>query len=74
MRFLLRWSIKLSLTGLLYMAATSGAAMKLATKLLGPELPPEAQQWVDRNAQMGAFGKDATAGFGGIADVSDKQK
>ena len=35
MRFLLRWSIKLSLAGLLYVAVTSGATATLADTLFG---------------------------------------
>jgi hypothetical protein len=36
--------------------------------VLGYEVPREAQQWVDRNAQITDLGAKASAGFKGIAD------
>lgn len=56
MRFLLRWSIKLSLAGLLYMAVTSGATATLADTLFGFAMPASVQQGSGGNGGAGTFG------------------
>ena len=56
MRFLLRWSIKLSLAGLLYMGVTSGATETLADTLFGFKMPASTQNSADRDMRSGAFG------------------
>ena len=36
---------------------TSGIMIKLPDEILGYKVPAGAQQWVDRNAQIGEYGK-----------------
>jgi hypothetical protein len=68
MRFLVGWMFKLSFLGLIYFGMTSGFRIQLPEEILGYRLPTSAQQWVDRNAQIGEFGKQTQAGFKTIAD------
>ena len=72
MRTLLGWTIKLSCLGLVYYAMTSGMKIQLPEEILGFKVPQEAQQWVDRNAQIGEYGAKTTASFKGIADSFGK--
>lgn len=67
MRFLVGWMFKLSFLGLIYFGMTSGFRIQLPEEILGYRLPVEAQQWVDRNAQIGEYGKQTQAGFKNIA-------
>lgn len=68
MRFLLNWSIKLSLAGVLYIAATTGSSLKLPETILGFKVPESARQWVNRNADIAAIGEQTTANFKAIGD------
>jgi hypothetical protein len=68
MRFLLNWSIKLSLAGVLYIAATTGASVKLPETILGFKVPESARQWVNSNADIAAVGEQTTANFKNIGD------
>lgn len=68
MRFLLNWSIKLSLAGVLYIAATTGSSLKLPETILGFKVPESARQWVNRNADIAAIGEQTTANFKTIGD------
>lgn len=68
MRFLLNWSIKLSLAGVLYIAATTGASVKLPETILGFKVPESARQWVNRNSDIAAIGEQTTANFKSIGD------
>jgi hypothetical protein len=52
MRFLLGWLFKLGFLGVAYLAATGSLQFKLPDSMLGYEVPPEARQWVERNAQL----------------------
>ena len=63
MKTILGWPIKLSVAGLVYVGITSGTQIKLPEEVLGYKVPPSAQQWIDRNAQIGDFGKQTQAGF-----------
>ncbi|MBN9489464.1 MAG: hypothetical protein J0H44_19685 [Alphaproteobacteria bacterium] len=72
MRFLLNWSIKLSLAGVLYIAATTGSSLKLPETILGFKVPESARQWVNRNADIAAIGEQTTANFKTIADSFNK--
>lgn len=72
MRFLLGWTIKLGVLGLIYVGMTSGARIQLPSEILGYKVPSEAQQWIDRNAQIGELGKQTQAGFKTIADSLGK--
>ena len=56
MRFLMGWALKLSIVGVVYLGMTSGFKVKLPEEVLGYKVPATAQQWVDRNAQIGEFG------------------
>jgi hypothetical protein len=52
MRFLLGWLFKLGFLGVVYLAATGSLQLKLPDSILGYEMPREARQWVERNAQI----------------------
>ncbi|UYN94244.1 MAG: hypothetical protein KIT25_19725 [Enhydrobacter sp.] len=67
MRFLLGWAFKLGIIGVIYLGMTSGFSVKLPEEVLGYKVPSEAQQWVDRNAQIGAIGKQTQDGLKSIA-------
>ncbi len=68
MRFLFGWALKISLAGVVYLGLTSGFKVKLPEEVLGYKVPAAAQEWVDRNAQIGAYGKQSQAGFKAIGD------
>ena len=68
MRFLVGWTVKLGVLGLIYLGMTSGFRIQLPEEVLGYRVPATAQQWVDRNAQIGEYGKQTQAGFKSIAD------
>ena len=68
MRFLLGWAVKLSLAGVVYLGLTSGFKIKLPEEVLGYKVPPSAQEWVDRNAQISEYGKQAKTGFEAIGE------
>lgn len=73
MRTLLGWTIKLSCLGLVYLGLTSGLKVKLPEEILGFKVPQGAQQWVDRNAQIGEYGQKTQASFKNIADSLGKK-
>ena len=68
MRMLVGWMVKLSFLGLIYFGMTSGFRIELPEQILGYQVPTTAQQWVDRNAQIGEYGKQTQAGFKAIND------
>lgn len=68
MRFLVGWTVKLGVLGLIYVGMTSGMHIQLPDEILGYKVPASAQQWVDRNAQVGDYGKQTQAGFKTISD------
>ena len=73
MRFLLGWIFKIGCLGLVYLGMTSGLRIKLPEEILGYKVPGAAQQWVDRNAQIGEYGKQTQAGFNSISDSLGKR-
>ncbi len=72
MRLLVGWMVKLSFLGLIYFGMTSGFRIQLPEEILGYRLPPTAQEWVDRNAQIGEYGKQTQAGFKTISESFGK--
>ncbi|TMJ28174.1 MAG: hypothetical protein E6G95_09265 [Alphaproteobacteria bacterium] len=72
MRFAVGWILKLSFAGVVYLGMTSGFRIQLPEEILGYQVPASAQQWVDRNAQIGDFGKQTQAGFKNISDSLGK--
>jgi hypothetical protein len=68
MRFLLGWTLKLSLVGIVYLGVTSGFKVKLPEEVLGYKVPPTAQEWVDRNAKIAEYGQQAQTGLKSISD------
>jgi hypothetical protein len=72
MRFLVGWMVKLSFLGLIYFGMTSGFRIQLPEEILGYRVPETAQQWVDRNAQIGEYGKQTQAGFKTISESFGK--
>ena len=73
MRFLLGWMFKLGCLGLVYVGLTSGLKIKLPEEILGFKVPGVAQQWVDRNAQIGEYGAKTQASFKTISDSIGKK-
>jgi hypothetical protein len=73
MRFLVGWTFKLGFLGLIYLGMTSGFRIQLPEEILGYRVPATAQQWVDRNAQIGEFGKTTEASFRNIGDSIGKK-
>ena len=69
---LIGWVVKLGALGLVYLGMTSGIHITLPDEILGYKMPASAQQWVDRNAQIGDFGKQTQAGFKNISDSLGK--
>jgi hypothetical protein len=69
---LVGWMLKLSVLGVIYLGMTSGLHVKLPEEILGYKVPATAQQWVDRNAQIGELGQQTQAGFKTIADSLGK--
>jgi hypothetical protein len=72
MRLLVGWMVKLSFLGLIYLGMTSGFRIELPEEILGYKVPTTAQQWVDRNAQVGEYGKQTQAGLKAIGDSFGK--
>ena len=72
MRFAVGSILKLSFAGVVYLGMTSGFRIQLPEEILGYQVPASAQQWVDRNAQIGDFGKQTQAGFKNISDSLGK--
>ncbi len=68
MRTVLGWIFKAAFLGVLYLGVTSGLQVKLPETILGFKVPEQAQQWVDRTAQIAEYGKQTQQGFKGIAD------
>jgi hypothetical protein len=73
MRFVLGWIFKLGCIGLVYVGMTSGLKIKLPEEILGFKVPGSAQQWVDRNAQIGDMGAQTQASFKNISDSFGKK-
>ena len=73
MRLLVGWMVKLSFLGLIYFGMTSGFRIELPEEVLGYKVPTTAQQWVDRNAQIGDYGQKTQASFKNIADSFGKK-
>lgn len=69
---LIGWVFKLGAVGLVYLGLTSGMHIKLPEEVLGYRVPVSAQQWVDRNAQIGEYGQQTKASFQTIADSLGK--
>jgi len=72
MRFVTGWIFKLACLGLIYLGLTSGFRVQLPDEILGYRVPASAQQWVDRNAQIGEYGKKTEAAFRNISDSLGK--
>lgn len=69
---LIGWVLKLGVVGVIYLGMTSGVHIKLPDEILGYKVPATAQQWVDRNAQIGEYGQQTKASFQTIADSLGK--
>ncbi len=69
---LVGWVVKLAALGLVYVGMTSGLHVTLPDEILGYKVPATAQQWVDRNAQIGEYGKQTKASFQNISDSLGK--
>ncbi len=68
MRTVLGWIFKAAFLGVLYLGVTAGVQVKLPETILGFKVPEQAQQWIDRTAQIADYGKQTQLGFKGIAD------
>jgi hypothetical protein len=52
MRFLVGWLFKLGFLGVAYLAVTGSLQFKLPDSVLDYEVPQQARDWVERNAQI----------------------
>jgi hypothetical protein len=52
MRFLLGWAFKLGFLAVAGLVMTGNLPVRLPESVLGYEVPPQARQWVERNAQI----------------------
>jgi len=68
MRFLLGWTVKLGVLAVVYLAMTGQMRLQLPETILGYEVPSQARQWVDRNAQVSDIAVQTQAGFKLISD------
>jgi len=68
MRFLLGWAVKLGFLAVVVLFATGYLRLQLPEKVFGYEVPVQARQWVDRNAQFGEIGAKIQSSFKQIAD------
>jgi len=68
MRFLLGWLVKLGFLAVVYLTMTGNVKVQLPETVMGYEVPPEARQWVDRNAQLNDLGRQTQDGFKQISD------
>jgi len=65
---LLRWSIKFSIMGVLYVGFTTGS-LKLPETVLGYKVPEQARQLVNSSTQIGDLGDQTTSGLKHIAEA-----
>ena len=68
MRFLLGWSFRLGFLGMVYLAMTGSLQFKLPQSVLGLEVPAEARQWVERNAQISDLAARTQASLRQVSD------
>ena len=68
MRFLLGWAVKLGFLALVVLTLTGNLHLQLPATVLGYEVPAQARQWVDRNAQIGDIAGKTQSGFKQISD------
>lgn len=61
MGFLLRWTVKLGCFALIAFAVTGN--LRLPQTVLGVEVPADARQWAERNAQAGDVVDKTEAAF-----------
>lgn len=72
MRFLLGWAVKLGFLAAVYLVMTGSLKFQLPATVLGYEVPVEARQWVDRNAEINDLASKTQAGLKQIADSLKK--
>ena len=68
MRFLLGWVFKLGFLGVGYLAMTGGLQLKLPDTVLGYEVPSQAKEWIERNAQVNNLAGEAETSLRQISD------
>ena len=68
MKFLLGWTIKLALLGVVYLGFTGAFNVKLPDTVLGYKVPDAAHEFVERTAKIGDFGQQTQSGFKNIAN------
>jgi len=69
MRFLLSWSLKLALMGLIYAGVTGAIPMQLPDSILGFQMPDAAKRLAGNGSQLQDIAGKTQAGFKGIADT-----
>lgn len=67
MKFVLGWTFKLALLGVLYLGFSGGFHVKLPQTVLGYKVPDQAQQFVDRTSKIADYGQQTQARFADIA-------
>ena len=68
MRFLLGWSLKLAVMGLVYAGVTGMIPMQLPDTILGFQVPDAAKRFASNGVQIQEFAGKTQAGFKGVAD------
>lgn len=68
MRFILGWTVKLGFLALVALTLTGNIRLQLPETVFGYEVPPQARQWVDRNAQIGDLAAKTQAGLKQVTD------
>ena len=68
MHFLLGLAFKLGFLGMVYLAMTGSLQFKLPQSALGLEVPAQARQWVERNAQINNLAGKTQASLRQISD------
>jgi hypothetical protein len=68
MRFLLGWSLKLAVMGLIYAGVTGMIPMTLPDTIMGLQVPDAAKRLAGSGGQIQEIAGKTQAGFKGIAD------
>jgi hypothetical protein len=68
MRFVLGWTLKLALVGLIYAGVTGAIPMQLPDTILGYQVPDAAKRFAGSGGQIQDIAGKTQAGFKNIAD------
>ena len=68
MRFLLRWTLKLTFLCLVYLGVTGAIDVKLPDTIMGYKVPDSAHQFVEHTSKIADIGQQTESGFKNIAN------